>query len=157
MIAGRRHFFKRTLALNRVFDDLRHHNAYERIYHLNSASLFALRVELAEAIGGVIGVPVATHDVIVDTPPRDKDRIETVEVVHVEGGQRKGRPLEQLSKVVQGIATDFVKVVKKIRIFVAPEVREHIRATDSQEDVVAAIFDTILSFRPDPDSQQILL
>ena len=157
MTGGRRRFYKRLLALNRVFDDLRHHNAYERIYHLDRNELAQLRAEIAEALARLCDTPVSMDDVIIDTPPRDKDRIETVQVVHDEGGRRTQMPLELVSKVVQGIATDFVKVVKKIRIFVAPEVRDVIEAKGLRDDAVAELFRTILAFRPDPDAQQVLL
>ena len=154
---GRRRFYKRILALNRVFDDLRHHNAYERIYHLDRPSLNGLRAEIAETLSSKLGRPVELDDIIIDTPPRDKDSIETVEVVHGTGANRSGMPLEQLSKVVQGIATDFIKVVKKIRIFVAPDVRDAIQEQGAREEVVRLLFKTILDFKPETKSQQVLL
>ena len=154
---GRRRFYKRILALNRVFDDLRHHNAYERIYHLDPKGLTALRAEIADTLSSKLGREVMLDDIIIDTPPRDKDSIETVEVVHGSGANRTGMPLEQLSKVVQGIATDFIKVVKKIRIFVAPDVRDAIQEADAREDVVRLLFKTILDFQPESESQQVLL
>jgi HD superfamily phosphohydrolase len=154
---GRRRFYKRVLALNRVFDDLRHHNAYERIYHLNPSDLATLRAEIAETLSSLLNREVMLDDIIIDTPPRDKDRIETVEVVHGSGAHRSGMPLEQLSKVVQGIATDFIKVVKKIRIFVAPDVRDAIHAQDVRVEVVRLLFKTILDFQPESHSQQVLL
>lgn len=157
MTGGRRRFYKRILALSRVFDDIRHHNAYERIYHLDRGELVQLRAAIARYLSETLGRPVSLEDVIIDTPPRDKDRIETVEVMYGSGERRFGRELPELSKVVQGIATDFVKVVKKIRIFVAPDVRDAIEAKDMGDRVVAGLFRTILDFQPDPDSQQLLL
>lgn len=157
MTGGKRKFYKRLLALNRVFDDIRHHNAYERIYHLSRGELDALRGEIAEALASLCGHAVTVDDVIIDTPPRDKDKIETVQVVHDEGGRKTSMPLEDLSKVVQGIATDFIKVVKKIRIFVAPEVRDTIESKGLRDDAVAALFQTILAFSPESDAQQKLL
>ena len=155
--SGRRRFYKRILALNRVFDDIRHHNAYERIYHLDPGGLAALRAEIAETLSGRLDREVGIDDIIIDTPPRDKDSIETVEVVHGSGAHRTGMPLERVSKVVQGIATDFVKVVKKIRIFVAPDVRDEIAEQDLRDEVVTLLFKTILDFQPDAESQQVLL
>ncbi len=157
MTGGRRRFYKRLLALNRVFDDLRHHHAYERIYHLERAGLTELRGEIAESLSSLVGIEITLDDVIIDTPPRDKDRIETVQVVHDEGGRRTSMPLEHLSKVVQGIATDFIKVVKKIRIFVAPHVRDTIQEKGLRDAAVAQLFETILAFSPDSDAQQRLL
>lgn len=157
MTGGRRRFYKRLLALNRVFDDIRHHNAYERIYHLDPAELDQLRHQIAAELARLTRTLVTSDDVIIDTPPRDKDRIETVKVVHRHGSRPTELPLEQLSKVVQGIATDFVKVVKKIRVFVSPELRDAIDAADARDAAIDALFATILAFKPDADAQQVLL
>jgi uncharacterized protein len=157
MTGGRRQFYKRVLALSRVFDDLRHHNAYERIYHLNRDELVQLRAGIARFLAQTLELPVALDDVLIDTPPRDKDRIETVDIIYGSGARRSSRPLPELSKVVQGIATDFVKVVKKIRIFVAPAVRDAIDRQERMDDVVSGLFRTILAFQPEADSQQLLL
>ena len=155
--SGRRRFFKRLLALSRVFDDIRHHNAYERIYHLGRPELALLREEIASMLGQKLNLRVTIDDVIIDTPPRDKDRLETVDVVYNEGGKRVARDLSSMSKVVQGIATDFIKVVKKIRIFVAPDVRAEIESRGLHDEVVAELFQVILDFRPESDAQRILL
>ncbi|MFT4703423.1 MAG: HD superfamily phosphohydrolase [Bradymonadia bacterium] len=157
MTGGNRRFFKRILALSRVFDDLRQHNAYERIYHLDATGLASLRDCIAEQLSLQLDMAVAPQDVIIDTPPRDKDRIETVQVMYNEGGRRVARELSDISKVVQGIATDFIKVVKKIRIFVAPEVRDRIDEKGKRDAVVGELFQTILSFQPESSPQQSLL
>ncbi|MCB9507897.1 MAG: HD domain-containing protein [Myxococcales bacterium] len=157
MTGGRRRFYKRVLALNRVFDDIRHHNAYERVYHLDKRGLRELEAEIAATLSKLCGSRIDTASVIIDTPPRDKDRIETVQVVYDEAGKRSGRRLDEVSKVVQGIGTDFMKVVKKIRIFVAPEVRAQLDAIGGREAVVGPLFKTILDFVPERDMQQSLL
>lgn len=157
MTGGRRQFYKRVLALSRVFDDIRHHNAYERIYHLNRQELTQLRGEIARFLAQLLEMPVGIEEVLIDTPPRDKDRIETVDIVYGSGARRFSRPLPELSKVVQGIATDFVKVVKKIRIFVSPTVRDAIAEQERMNDVISGLFRTILAFQPESDSQQLLL
>ena len=154
MTGGRRRFYKRVLALNRVFDDIRHHNAYERVYHLDRDAVVALREELAATISRAVGCRATLNDVIIDTPPRDKDRVESVKVVYADGGTETERRLDEVSKVVQGIGTDFMKVVKKIRIFVSPEVRDAIDAAGGRARIVGELFRTILDFSPERDMQQ---
>lgn len=156
MSGGRRHFYKRVVTMSRAVDEQRIQIAYERIYHLTPAELDGLRLRIAATLARELGEPVDVDDVIIDTPPRDKDRIETVEVVYSHGSSRKGVPLEQISKVVQGIATDFIKVVKKIRVFVAPSVRARIVALGRREAVADAILDSIVTYSPDPNPQQAL-
>ena len=143
MTGGRRHFFKRVLALSRVFDDIRQHHAYERIYHLDAKELGQLQAAIAATIGDLIGSDVEAADVIIDTPPRDKDRIETVQVVYPRSGHRVGWELPEVSKVVQGIAHDFIKVVKKIRIFVPDTVAPAVR--NRQHAAELAILEAIAS------------
>ncbi len=158
MTGGRRRFFKRVVTLARGVDDVRIQTAYERVYHLRPAELLELRRRIAATLSREVGgAEIALSDVIVDTPPRDKDRVETVEVVYDHGGRRRGYPLEQLSRVVQGISTDFVKVVKKIRVFVAPDVRDRIERAGRREALADAVIDTIVAYSPDEHPQQSLL
>jgi hypothetical protein len=157
MTGGRRRFYKRLLALNRTFDDINHHDAYERVYHLDRGARARLEGVLADVIGRRLGRHVPPSSVFIDTPPRDKDRTEVVSVVHEDGGRRTELPLSSLSRVVQGIATDFVKVVKKIRVFVAPDVRDLIDAAGAHEELVSSVLAAILAFEPEPDAQQVLL
>lgn len=154
---GRRDFYRRVLTLSRAHDDQREQQAYERIYHLDAAGADALREQLRDCVERSLGAPVAIDDVIIDTPPRDKDRIETVEVVYGRGDRRRGVPLENISTVVRGIATDFVKVVKKIRVFVAPQVRDGLRDAGRMDATRELLLDTILGFHPEPHPQQRLL
>jgi hypothetical protein len=100
---------------------------------------------------------VARGELLVDTPPRDKDRIETVQVVYEREGRRVALPLEQVSKVVQGIATDFIKVVKKIRVFVSPAVRDAMRERHAPESIRSGLLQTVLDYQPADEGQQRLL
>lgn len=154
---GRRDFYRRVLTLSRAHDDQREQQAYERIYLLDGPGAASLREQLRATIEHALGAPVGIDDVIVDTPPRDKDRIETVEVVYGHGDRRRGVPLETISTVVRGIATDFVKVVKKIRVFVAPHVRDALRDAGRLDATRELLLDTILGFHPEPHPQQRLL
>jgi HD superfamily phosphohydrolase len=154
IVGGRRDFYRRVLTLNRSWEDPRRQNAYERIYHLDQDAALRLRAELCEELAAVLGVEVALDDLVIDTPPRDKDKTETVEIVHEQGGRREGVRLEQVSKVVQGIATDFVKVVKKIRVFVHPRVRAPIRERGLEAEVTERLLQRVLLFRPEASLQQ---
>jgi hypothetical protein len=61
--------------------------------------------------------------------------MDSVPVVLREPGETTEAPLEDLSTVVRGIARDFVKVVKRIRVFVRPELRE--RVADRLAEILA--------------------
>jgi len=154
MMDGRRSFYKRVLTLSRAVDDVSHQTAYERIYALDRADTERLREVLCGRLARALDITVGLSEVIIDTPPRDKDRVETVEVVYRSAGRVRGVPLEQVSKVVQGIGTDFVKVVKKIRVFVSPRVRARVDALGLRDRVMDALMDTVLGFQPSDELQQ---
>jgi HD superfamily phosphohydrolase len=150
MTGGRRAFYRRVLALNRAWEDEARQQAYDRIYALDRTQTLALQQRLCRALEALVHHPVALHEVIIDTPPRDKDRVETVDIVHGSGAT----PLPRISRVVQGIATDFIKVVKKIRVFVHPALRARIDATVGRDAVSERLLQTILDYHPEDDAQQ---
>ena len=157
LTAGRRSLHKRVLTLSRVAADLRLPAAYERVYGLRWPELDVLERLLLERVEREVGAVLPRHALLVDTPPRDKDRTETVQVVYEDGGQRRAYWLEEQSRVVQGIATDFVKVVKKIRIFIAADARDAIAARGRLPALREVLLDTILNFSPEQALQPRLI
>ena len=113
-----------------------------------------LESRLRATLARLLGKKVPAHALIIDTPPRDKDRIESVLVVSRGLTQTTAVPLEQVSRVVQGIGTDFIKVVKKIRLFVAPELRAQLYEKASPDGVRAELLETILNYSPTESAQQ---
>jgi ribonuclease R len=82
-------------------------------------------------------------DVVVDTPPRDKDSLEDIEVVYPRLAGFRRRRLTEVSGVVRGIERDFLRVVKKTRVFVAPHCAELLRARQSEtEDLLVEAMGT---------------
>jgi HD superfamily phosphohydrolase len=156
MTSGNRDFYRRLLTLSRAREDQRQQTAWERIYNLDRQQTRELRVRLCQALSSWLGVEVSEDDMLIDTPPRDKDRIETVDIVYGKDGRATSAPLPQVSRVVQGIASDFVRVVKKIRIFVSRPVRQLVdaRGTHACQEL---LLDTILEYVPGPQAQQSLL
>jgi len=152
---GQRSLYKRVLTLSRVWEDDRIQTAYDRIYLLDREQVLVLTRHLRETLARFLGRELRPEEVIVDTPPRDKDRIETVDVIF-DRERRVSYRLDEVSRVVQGIGTDFVKVVKKIRIFVPPNIRDSLRSLGQMDAASEALLDTILSFSPDVHPQQTL-
>jgi HD superfamily phosphohydrolase len=153
---GRRDFFRRVLSLNRARDERVIQQAYDRIYGLDAWALERLHFRLRQVLADLVGREVLDWEILIDTPPRDKDRVEAVDLVYEHGGRRRAVPLEQTSRVVQGIGSDFVKVVKKIRVFVAPGLRAELARADALDHVGDRLLDAILAFRPEPDAQRSL-
>jgi HD superfamily phosphohydrolase len=113
--------YKRLLTLNRQRAESMHHRAYDVIYKMNSASLAELKEEIRGVLFRMTGVEIPPTHLLVDTPPRDKDQMENVDMIFENSGRREVVPLSSMSRVCDGIAWDFIKVVKKIRLFVHPQ------------------------------------
>lgn len=153
----RRRPYKRLLTLSRAYDDLRAQDAYERIYHLDAAGRVELRRRLRDVLSGWIGHRLEPHELLIDIPPRDKDHIDVPDVVHRADGARRAMSLAHTSKVVQGIANDFVKVVKRIRVFVHPRVHASVETPRGGETLRERLVGAILEFAPETDFQQRIL
>lgn len=156
LTGGRRALHKRVLTLNRVSTDARYPAAYDRVYGLNAEQRERLRGSLHALIEEAVGESLPIEALIIDTPPRDKDRTETTDVVSIRDGVAKATRLEDLSRVVLGIATDFTKVVKKIRIFLRPDVRDRLAESGQLPEIRQALLERILHFEPEPVRQQSL-
>lgn len=143
IIPHQRKLYKRVMTLSRAYleDDKR--RAYEIIYTQNAAGLKALTQRLHERIGAHLNHDLPPASLIIDTPPRDKDKLETVELLYPHAQGQRYYPLHQLSRIVAGIQDDFTTIVKKIRIFAAPELAQLIAPRQTQ--IQALILDEILT------------
>jgi HD superfamily phosphohydrolase len=121
-----RGLYKRVLTLNRQRDDSDRRRAYDAIYSMDYRQLQVLAATMRSRLAAMAGTEIGTGELLIDTPPRDKDRTDSIEIVFDGASGRSQCTLEEVSTVVRGITTDFVKVVKKIRVFVTPGVRERL-------------------------------
>ena len=136
-----RRLHKRVFTLSRIFDDDAYAAAHNRVMSLDSAGIQDLTARLQGAFTRQFGVAMRDGDVVLDTPPRDKDSLEDVEVVFPALAHGRRLPLTQVSGLVRGIAQDFLRVVKKTRVFVAPQFAAALRGRQAQTE--ALILDVI--------------
>ncbi|MGM0576807.1 MAG: HD domain-containing protein [Myxococcota bacterium] len=117
----RRAPYKRLITWSRVYDDPDKREAYERLYAMERSDADTL-VERLRHVLGREGRPLPEGALILDVPPRDKDHLPDVAVHHPRAGAGQGAwtTLARSSRIVAGIGEDFVKVVKKIRLFAHP-------------------------------------
>ena len=126
-IAGdRRGLYKRLVTWSRVYDDPAKRQAYDALYTMDRAHLGALLERLSARL--VDGAPLPPGALLLDIPPRDKDSIPDVAVHYPRAGAgaKAYTSLAKASKIVGGIAEDFIGVVKKIRLFVHPAFVERV-------------------------------
>jgi HD superfamily phosphohydrolase len=146
-----RGLYKRVLTLSRQHPERPEARAYERVFALDALGLDALAESLRACLAGFVGRALAPWELFVDTPPRDKDGVDPIEVVLDGRGAPEAVPLDHLSRVVAAIGADFNKVVKRIRIFVAPEVRAALDGAAPGAQAArleAALLDVILDAAP---------
>jgi HD superfamily phosphohydrolase len=142
--AQRRVLYKRVLTVSRLFEDEPEDTgAWARLMALDSHGLRATTATMRASLADALGLRLGPGELILDTPPRDKDRLEDVEVVFPALAGHRRRRLTEVSGVVQAISQDFLRVVKKIRVFVSPEWAAPLRA--HQPRVEAALLAAIPS------------
>ncbi len=141
--SDRRSLHKRIATYSRVYAEPEKRRAYETLYALDAAGLEATTRRISAALGRLTGQAPQPGDVLVDTPPRDKDHPETVDVRYDGVRGCTTYPLHELSRVVSGVHNDFVQVVKKIRVFVSPAIAQALRERqfEAEEAVVEAILE----------------
>ncbi|RAL24643.1 hypothetical protein DL240_00075 [Lujinxingia litoralis] len=132
----RRRLYKRVATFSRIYAERDKQRAYETIYQMERAQLFDLTARLSARLGSAVGVPLHPAALIIDIPPRDKDRIDSIDVVYPRARGKRFYPLHQLSQVVNGIQDDFIAVVKKIRIFAEPSLAAQLRDLKGVEDLL---------------------
>ena len=136
----RRRLYKRVATFSRVYSEPQKQAAYDRIYNMEAGELYELADRIRGKLSAMAGRPLHPADVIIDTPPRDKDRLETIDVVYPSArGGRRQYPLHELSRIVSGVQDDFMMVVKKIRVFAAPEVAAALTSDEVGDLVLAEV------------------
>ena len=133
---NRRQLFKRIATYSRAYVEIEKQEAYQRIYTMDRAPLFDLTSRLTARLGSALGQPIHPASLIIDIPPRDKDKLETIDLVYPDVSGQRHYALHKLSRVVAGIQDDFISVVKKIRIFAHPQLAQQLRRLDDLESIL---------------------
>ncbi len=144
MAVGTRRLHKRLVTWSRVYDEPAAQRAYERLYALDEEGADDLLKRLRRLLSG-FGTTVGPHDLILDIPPRDKDRLPDLQIHrrNALGGSGSFTRLSDCSHIVRAIGADFVNVVKKIRLFVSPALAASL--APRRAEVEASITELVLS------------
>jgi HD superfamily phosphohydrolase len=120
----RRSLYKRVAQFDRLVEPDLHRALSRRPY----PEIIAIGNRLCTAISASLGSAIHSHDVLIDAPPV---KLEVQFDLRVRQRDQTLRELGEVSPVVQALATQqFDDLVKRVRIFVAPERREAIRRLD---------------------------
>ncbi|MFM9059449.1 MAG: HD domain-containing protein [Planctomycetaceae bacterium] len=110
------------------------------------AAMAAVSARLADLVSSRLGRPVPADAILIDAPPAEKEvefRLQVRERPARETGSRGNpgpawRRLEDVSPLVRSLAHEqFDDLVKRVRIFAAPEMAEAVASCDGLEALVA--------------------
>ncbi len=117
------------------FDFLNHPEEHRALARKPYTEIVQLSAKLAEHIQNKTGTAVSPHDVLIDAPPIKLEVQFQLDVRQQDGSYRT---LGELSPVVHALATkQFDDIVKRVRIFVRPELRDQVASIDFASVVLA--------------------
>ncbi|MBL8850038.1 MAG: HD domain-containing protein [Planctomycetaceae bacterium] len=121
VFGSQRQLYKRAAEFGHGDDE--GHAVYNRLAGQPYASVARCAARLAEELATRSATAVSPADILIDAPPAHREVEFAVDIYFPK--QDAYRPLRQVSPVVDALArTQFDDYVKRVRIFVAPELRE---------------------------------
>ncbi len=124
LFGPKRQLYKRVAQ----FDFLNHPEEHRTLARKPYSEIVQLSAKLATKIQSETGTAIHPHDILIDAPP-----IKLEVQFQLDVRQRDGsfRTLGELSPVVHALATkQFDDIVKRVRIFVRPELRDEVASID---------------------------
>ena len=110
------------------FDFLNHPEQHRALARKPYSEIVELSEKLAAHLQTTIGISVSPHDILIDAPPVKLEVQFQLDVRQRDGSYRS---LGELSPVVHALATkQFDDIVKRVRIFVRPELRDQVDSID---------------------------
>jgi len=124
LFGPKRQLYKRVAQ----FDFLNHPEEHRTLARKPYSEIVQLSAKLATNIQSQTGTAIRPHDILIDAPP-----IKLEVQFQLDVRQRDGsyRTLGELSPVVHALATkQFDDIVKRVRIFIRPELRDQVASID---------------------------
>jgi len=124
LFGPKRRLYKRVAQ----FDFLNHPEEHRTLARKPYSEIVQLSAKLATNIQSQTGTAIRPHDILIDAPP-----IKLEVQFQLDVRQRDGsyRTLGELSPVVHALATkQFDDIVKRVRIFIRPELRDQVASID---------------------------
>jgi len=133
LFGRKRRLYKRAAEFS-VLDEVSIHRSIARRPYW---WLVACSEKLAERVSNRIGVAVHAADILIDAPPAKLEVDIDLDVVH-RGGEV--RSLREVSPVASALADhQFDKYVKRVRLFLRPDLQQDLRNKMSKQDWVTEI------------------
>jgi hypothetical protein len=131
---SQRNLYKRAAEFGHDQDD--GGSIYARLAGRPYSEIVTAATRLAKLLSSQLGLEVAPADVLIDAPPAHREVEFAVDIYFPK--QDAYRPLRRVSPVVDSLArTQFDEYVKRVRIFVAPNLRDRVSQLPSLPQAVA--------------------
>ena len=143
MTGNRRHLFKRIMTISPAYEEDEKRRAYDRLLALSAEESQKMSERLTARIEKLVGHPVAPGTLLIDIPPRDKDKVDPFPVRFIGARGKTEYSLGELSQIVAGVGKDMLRVVKKIRIFCEPSIVAELKG--SQVKMEEALIEEVLT------------
>ena len=124
LFGPKRQLYKRVAQ----FDFLNHPEQHRALARKPYSEIVELSAKLAAHLQSALGISISPHDILIDAPPV---KLEVQFQLDVRQRDMSYRTLGELSPVVHALATkQFDDIVKRVRIFVRPELQDHVASID---------------------------
>ena len=124
LFGPKRQLYKRVAQ----FDFLNHPEEHRALARKPYSEIVQLSAKLAEHVQSQTGTAIRPHDILIDAPPVKLEVQFQLDVRQRDGSYRT---LGELSPVVHALATkQFDDIVKRVRIFIRPELRDQVASID---------------------------
>jgi HD superfamily phosphohydrolase len=143
MTGDARNLYKRIATYSRVYEEEEKRQAYQRLYEADGGAHASITARIRERLEKLVGHPIHPASLLIDTPPRDKDQLETITIRYPDAAGRDEYPLHLLSQTISGTQKDILQVVKKIRVFCDPVTTAELRG--QKRRVQDALLEEILA------------
>lgn len=131
LFGERRRLYKRLAEYSIYYQE----PLYRALRQLSTAQLAACSLKLTGRLAAVIGQELSPMGVLIDAPPQHREVEFRVDVWF--RSSHEYRPLRDVSPIVDAMAkTQFDDCVKKVRVFVSPEIRDLIPTGFSVDHLV---------------------
>jgi hypothetical protein len=143
MTGNTRNLHKRIATYSRVYEEVDKRTAYQRLHDADGVEHAVISERVRARLETLVGHALHPASLLIDTPPRDKDKLESLTIRYPDAAGRDEYPLHLLSQTISGTQKDILQVVKKIRVFCDPVTAAELRGQELR--VQDALLEEILA------------
>jgi uncharacterized protein len=142
ILDGSRSLYKRLASYSHHRVEKTKRDIYEKVVeHDDEAALEKKRGKIREALAGALSLSqIKDYEVLIDVPKvqKEKEALSNIYVVD-QYAEKKLRPLNEVTQVIDPLYREFSENVKKARVFISPRLRHALRQAGKEAAIVAQV------------------